>query len=465
MQQGYIPVAAASPELVLGDPIQNAENHTRMIEAAVRHEVKLIVFPELSLTGATLGEGFFHRLLREKVLPAILAVAESTRGNDAVVMFGAPLSVEGRLYDCAIAAAGGRILGAVPKTNLGSWDHEQIFASGTEAPTQCVIGEQAVPFGTDLIFQSRQFPDFRLAAELGEDMNALCPPASVHSAAGATVIAELTATRSAPERATEIDLILRQQSARYVCAFVRSDAGNGESVSKGMCMGHLCLAEDGEILQETFDAGDTILAGEVDVQLLAARRERTAAFRCPSGKAYRKVFFDTVAMTPALRRTPPVLPFVWEERSRNGWCDTIIRMQSNAIRRRIEGIGAAAVVILTGGDAASSVAVYSAVRAVKQLGRDSDNVICVVCSGAGQSQARTNRAAFLAETMEATCAEFDVTEAWKLRLKRLGILEESPRRSRKSAPGLPLAGREHTPVLRLRDEKAGRVRGKGYRSV
>lgn len=423
MRQGYIPVAICAPELILGDPAANGETHAKMIGAAIHHGTKIAVFPELSLTGASLGGLFLHSKLMDSVEKAIVDVVNSTKDSDIIAVFGAPVRANGRLYDCAIVAGNGHIHGIVPKTNVEGMGHEKIFAPAPGTNGKCIVAGMEVPFGTDIIFQSLLIPELRVAVELGGDSRSVIPPAAHHALAGATVIVSPTATESTAGTAGAEGARLREQSERYACAYIRSDAGTDESVSGGMCLSYGAVLENGEAIKETIHNKDTILEAEVDVQLLQSVRERRREFRRETPSGYDTVYFNNAPLVTKLTRTVKTAPYVWGQPGRDGWCDTLMQMQADAIKRRLEGVGAEAVVILLDGGMASAIGAYNAVRAVMAMGKPSENVFCLTCRGPGQTPPASNRAIALADALKTSTAVLDITEQYNSRLALLGLDE------------------------------------------
>jgi len=423
MRQGFIPVGVCVPELVLGDPTANAETHVKMIQAALHHGTKILVFPELSLTGATLEDLFRNRRLMENVEQAIEQVVEATAGHDLVAVFGAPVATGGKLYDCAVVAGNGHIHAVVPKTHIQG-SHARVFAPAPQENTTCVLAGMQVPFGTKILLESLFAPQLRLAVELGEDTAAPIPPAASHALAGATVIASLTAAKNTAGGPTLDGQDLRHLSRRLACAYLRSDAGRDESVSGGMCLGHVAVAENGEMLKEDMRVHGTIVESEVDVQLLQAARERRAEFREGDRTGYETLYFGQEPVVTTLTRKVPQGPFLWDESGRDGWCDTIMQMQVDAIVRRLESTGASAVVVPMDGGVASAVAAYGAARAVNDAGHPTESVICVICKGPGLSSAAANRAMTLSECIKTSMATLDITEQFDARMAMLGVRPE-----------------------------------------
>ena len=197
MKDGFLKAAAFSPALRVADCTYNAQQILADVQAAAARGVKLAVFPEFCLTGYTCGDLFLQHTLQTGALDALQTVLDGTRTLDTVVLVGLPLLIHGKLYNCAAVLCRGQLLGLVPKTylpNYGEFYEKRQFTPGsTEVETITVCGQQ-VPFGTSLLFRCRSMPSFVLGVELCEDLWSALPPSTFHALAGATVIANLSAS-------------------------------------------------------------------------------------------------------------------------------------------------------------------------------------------------------------------------------------------------------------------------------
>ena len=197
MKDGFLKAAALSPSLRVADCNYNASQIVSQLQDAAARGVRLAVFPEFCLTGYTCGDLFLQRTLQQGALDALQTVLDASRELDVVALVGLPLLVRGKLYNCAAVLCGGRLLGLIPKTylpNYGEFYEKRQFTPGsTEVETVTVCGQE-VPFGTSLLFRCRQMPSFVLGVEICEDLWSALPPSTFHTLAGATVIANLSAS-------------------------------------------------------------------------------------------------------------------------------------------------------------------------------------------------------------------------------------------------------------------------------
>ena len=312
MKDGFLKAAALSPALRVADCAYNVRQITDALRKAAARGVKLAVFPEFCLTGYTCGDLFLQRTLQTGALDALSTLLDETKALDVVTLVGLPLLVHGKLYNCAAVLCHGRILGLVPKTylpNYGEFYEKRQFTPGsTEVELVEVCGQQ-VPFGTSLLFRCRQMPSFVLGVEICEDLWSALPPSTFHALAGATVIANLSASDETVGKAEYRRALVSNQSARLLCGYLYASAGHGESTQDMVFAGHDLIAENGTILSENapFDGG--CAETEIDCQRMEAERARNTSFEL-SGEGYQTVEFDLEPAETTLTRWIDPAPFV-----------------------------------------------------------------------------------------------------------------------------------------------------------
>ena len=344
MKDGFLKAAAFSPALRVADCTYNAQQVLAQLQAAAQRGVKLAVFPEFCLTGYTCGDLFLQRTLQQGALDALEWLLAQTRTLDTVALVGLPLLVHGKLYNCAAVLCRGQLLGIVPKTylpNYGEFYEKRQFTPGsTEVQTVTVCGQQVL-FGTSLLFRCRQMPSFVLGVELCEDLWSALPPSTFHALAGATVIANLSASDETVGKAEYRRALVANQSARLLCGYLYASAGHGESTTDMVFAGHDLIAEDGSILAETapFVPGD------------------------PQRRAAR--------------------------------CELILKMQADGLAKRLEHARAKTAVIGISGGLDSCLALLVAVRAMKQLHRRAADVLAVTMPCFGTTKRTRSNAEIL----------------------------------------------------------------------
>ena len=316
MQDGFLRAAAASIPVAVADPRRNAAAVCARIDQAHRARAALLVLPELCVTGYTCGDLFLSALLLDAAEEALLNICAHTQNCDPVVVLGVPLRAGGKLYNCAAVLHRGRILGIVPKTWLPNYDvfaEKRCFASAAayHGPGSVPVSGADVPFGTGLVFACAQMPAFRLGVELCEDVWAPIPPSVRLCLAGATVIANCSASPEAAGKPAHRRTLLRAASARGLCGYVYANAGPDESSARAVFSAHHLIAENGDILAEhaPFAPEPGLLVTELDLLTLTAERRRNTTF-VPEGEGVRAVTFSMPLRPAPLARAVSPHPFV-----------------------------------------------------------------------------------------------------------------------------------------------------------
>ena len=411
MKDGFLKAAAFSPALRVADCTYNAQQILADVQAAAARGVKLAVFPEFCLTGYTCGDLFLQHTLQTGALDALQTVLDGTRTLDTVVLVGLPLLVHGKLYNCAAVLCRGQLLGLVPKTylpNYGEFYEKRQFTPGsTEVETITVCGQQ-VSFGTSLLFLCRSMPSFVLGVELCEDLWSALPPSTFHALAGATVIANLSASDETVGKAEYRRALVSNQSARLLCGYLYASAGHGESTQDMVFAGHDLIAENGTLLAETAPFAGGIAETEIDCQRMEAERARNTSFEL-SRDGYTTVEFDLeLTETPLTRWIDPA-PFVpGDPKRRAERCELILKMQADGLAKRLEHAHAKTAVIGISGGLDSCLALLVAVRAMKQLGRPASDVLAVTMPCFGTTHRTRSNAEILCDELNVSFQEIDI---------------------------------------------------------
>ena len=423
MKDGFLKAAAFSPALRVADCTYNAQQILADVQAAAARGVKLAVFPEFCLTGYTCGDLFLQHTLQTGALDALQTVLDGTRTLDTVVLVGLPLLVHGKLYNCAAVLCRGQLLGLVPKTylpNYGEFYEKRQFTPGsTEVETITVCGQQ-VPFGTSLLFRCRSMPSFVLGVELCEDLWSALPPSTFHALAGATVIANLSASDETVGKAEYRRALVSNQSARLLCGYLYASAGHGESTQDMVFAGHDLIAENGTLLAETAPFAGGIAETEIDCQRMEAERARNTSFEL-SRDGYTTVEFDLeLTETPLTRWIDPA-PFVpGDPKRRAERCELILKMQADGLAKRLEHAHAKTAVIGISGGLDSCLALLVAVRAMKQLGRPASDVLAVTMPCFGTTHRTRSNAEILCDELKVSFKEIDIAETVHSHFRDIG---------------------------------------------
>ena len=427
MNDGFLKAAALSPSLRVADCAYNTSQILSQLKDAAARGVRLAVFPEFCLTGYTCGDLFLQRTLQQGALDGLQTLLDASRELDVVALVGLPLLVRGKLYNCAAVLCGGRLLGLVPKTylpNYGEFYEKRQFTPGsTEVETVTVCGQE-VPFGTSLLFRCRQMPSFVLGVEICEDLWSALPPSTFHALAGATVIANLSASDETVGKAEYRRTLVSNQSARLLCGYLYASAGHGESTQDMVFAGHDLIAENGTLLAETSPFEGGWAETELDCQRMESERARNTSFD-PSAEGYLTVDFDlTLTETPLSRWVAPTPCVPPDARRRAERCELILKMQADGLAKRLEHAHAKTAVIGISGGLDSCLALLVAVRAMKQLGRSTSDVLAVTMPCFGTTRRTRSNAEILCDELAVSFTEIDIANTVHSHFKDIGQDEQ-----------------------------------------
>ena len=415
MEQGFIKVAAVTPKIRVADPAYNAGVICERLEEACGNGAKIIVFPELCITGYTCGDLFLQEILLREASAQLIRIAERTRGKDALVMVGLPVEREGRLYNVAAVLRDGEILGMVPKANIPSYAEfyeGRHFAEGNAEPVPFSFMGKSVPFGTNILFTCETLHGLTVGCEICEDLWVADAPAVNHALKGATVIANLSASNETIGKDEYRELLVKSVSARLLCGYVYASAGEGESTQDLVFGGHNLIAENGTILAQVKRFTCETLYGDIDVWKLLADRRRMGTFGKEPEAAYVKVPFRLEVAETDLQRSFPALPFVpGDAEKRRKRCEEILSIQSYGLKKRYEHTGAKTAVLGISGGLDSTLALLVTVRAFDLLGLDRGAIVAVTMPCFGTTDRTYENACLLARTLGATLEEVDIKEA------------------------------------------------------
>jgi len=426
--EGFVTVAAVAPVVKPGDCKHNALRLYEAIAEAEAEGAKLICTPELSITGYTCGDLFLQNTLQERALAALRALVSCSKKSDALFFVGLPVSHMGKLYNACAAVSGGRLLGIVPKTYLfGRGDSPDLhfFSPAPSGTEDFSWGEETVPFGADLLFRCKDFPDFTVAAEICEDIWAPLPPSTRHARAGATVIVNLSAESELVGKEDYRRLLIRSQSGRAVCAYVYANAAYGESTGNAVYAGHSLICENAELLAERkpFKPGFTVT--DIDVSSLARDRKAIGSFSRSRYLPHKTIDFSQTQSCDLRHRVIEPLPFVPKDPGECAErCEKILRIQAYALIRRLEHVEAKKVIIGLSGGLDSTLALLVIVRAVKLLGGQPGDILAISMPGPGTSEMTKDNAKALASALGINLQEIDIGPMFRQHLSDIGHSED-----------------------------------------
>ena len=295
MKDGFIRVAAATPLISVADCTNNADQIIALMREADEKKAKLVVFPELCLTGYTCGELFLQNVLLEEARHELARIARAGSDLDVTAVVGLPLMVGHKLYNTAAVLSHGKVLAFVPKKNLPNYSEfyeMRHFCSGFETPVMIEFDGAPVPFGMDILFEAKTMPDFKFAVEICEDLWVSEPPSIRHSRQGAMIIANLSASDETTGKDVYRRNLVSGQSARLVCGYIYADAGEGESTTDLVFAGRNIIAENGRMLKTSKRFTTGLITADIDLELLASERRRMTTFEEHVHSDYMTVLFE-----------------------------------------------------------------------------------------------------------------------------------------------------------------------------
>ncbi|WP_300840261.1 NAD(+) synthase [uncultured Acetatifactor sp.] len=424
MKQGFVKVAAATPRIKVADPVYNGGVICEKLEEAWGKGAKVIVFPELCITGYTCGDLFLQGLLLEEASRQLLRIAEHTRGKDALVMVGLPMERDGRLYNVGAVLWNGEILGLVPKANIPSYAEfyeGRHFTAGNTAPVPFSIGGKTVPFGTNILFDCETVHGLTVGCEICEDLWVADAPAVNHALKGATIVANLSASNETVGKDEYRELLVKSVSARLICGYVYTSAGEGESTQDLVFGGHNLIAENGVILAQIKKFTCETIYSDIDVQKLLLERRRMGTFGKEPEGAYVKVPFRLEVAETVLERSFGSMPFVpGDEETRRRRCEEILSIQSYGLKKRYEHTGLTTAVLGISGGLDSTLALLVTVRTFDMLGLDRKGIVTVTMPGFGTTDRTYENACQLARTLGAALEEVDIRQAVEVHFRDIG---------------------------------------------
>jgi NAD+ synthase (glutamine-hydrolysing) len=434
-RHGFARVAACTIDSRLADPAANAQ--AILAEARLCHEAGavLAVFPELCLSGYAIDDLLLQDVLLDAVQAALATLAEATQALRPILLVGAPLRFGHRLFNTAVVLHRGRILGVVPKTHLPNYREfyeKRHFASGAGLTGQTIrLGGADIPFGSDIIFAAEDLPGFTLHVEICEDVWIPVPPSAHGALAGATVLANLSASNITIGKADTRTLLSAGQSARCLAAYLYAAAGAGESTTDLAWDGQASIFELGETLAETdrFPLTAQRAIADIDLDRLRQERLRMGTFD-DNGRAigldparFRHVplRLDPPEADLGLRRPLQRFPFVPSDPARlHQDCYEGYNIQIAGLVQRLRGIGARRMVIGVSGGLDSTHALIVAAKACDRLGLPRQNILAFTMPGFATSDETRANAIRLMESLDVTWRELDIRPAARQMLADMG---------------------------------------------
>jgi len=473
-RHGFARVAVATPVVRVGDPQYNLEATLALMREAAREKAVLAVFPELGLSAYTCDDLFHQQALIDASEEALRRLLTQTKNLPLAALVGLPVALDGLLYNCAALVYRGRLAGVVPKTYLPNYrefyEGRQFTPGDSAAREEIVLAGQRAPFGTGLLF--RLSPKFVLHVEICEDLWVPTPPSSFAVLAGATVIANLSASNVLVGKDGYRHQLVGNQSARCLAAYLYSAAGLGESSTDLAWDGHALIYENGTLIGESRRFADTpqLAVGDIDLDRLLADRMRQntfgASLRRHREEALRFRTLDVEIDTPRgrilLERKIEKLPYVpGDPRTRDARCEEVYRIQVQGLVTRMRATGSKRLVIGVSGGLDSTQALIVCARAMDELKLPRSNILAFTMPGFATSTRTKSQAWQLMRAIGATAEEIDIRPSCLQMLKDIGHPYAKGRKLYDVAFENVQAGERTSHLFRLANHRGGMVVGTG----
>ena len=424
MKNGFVKVAAATPDIRVAVVEFNTQNIINAMEEAQKNGAKILVFPELCVTGYTCSDLFDHSVLLKASRKALLEIAENTNDKDMLVFVGAPLEVNGKLYNVAAAMNQGEIIGFTTKTflpNYGEFYEMRQFTPGPQTVREITFGGKKIPFGPQILFQAEGMEELVVAAEICEDVWSPVPPSIQAALEGATVIVNCSASDETIGKDTYRRALISGQSARLISGYIYANAGEGESTTDLVFGGHNIIAENGTVLKESSRYVNEIIYSELDLQRITGERRKNTTFQPMDEETLVRVPFTIEETKTFLTRTFPKKPFVpSDEQTRAQRCEEILTIQAMGLKKRLAHTNARTAVVGISGGLDSTLALLVTARAFDLLGRDKKDIIAVTMPCFGTTDRTYQNACEMSKKVGATLIEVPIADAVNIHFRDIG---------------------------------------------
>ena len=424
MRHGFIKVAAATPDIRVADVDYNKGQIIKQMDEAAEAGAKIIVFPELCITGYTCSDLFLQDILLNSAKKALVEIAEHTKNLDALVFVGVPIAVGGELYNVAAALNHGNILGFTTKSflpNYGEFYEMRQFRPGPKKAEKILFGGKEIPFGPQLLFVENQMANLIVSAEICEDVWSPDPPSIEAAREGATVIVNCSASDETIGKASYREALISGQSARLISGYIYANAGEGESTTDLVFGGHNLIAENGTILAEAKRFSNGIIYTEFDVQKIANERRKNTTFTETQEHVLPRIPFGLEQTETILTRTFPSRPFVpRDDQERAKRCEEILTIQAMGLKKRLAHTHAKSAVVGISGGLDSTLALLVTVKAFDALGLEHSGITAVTMPCFGTTDRTYQNACKMSLKVGATLREVRIGDAVMQHFKDIG---------------------------------------------
>lgn len=425
-EYGYVKVGASTVELKVANTIYNVEMIKKQIDEAINKNIQIISFPELSITGYTCGDLFNQDVLIDASYEGIKDLVNYSKDKMIVIIVGAPIKCENKLYNCAVVINDGKVLGIVPKTyipNYNEFYEMRWFKSSNDLKVKEInLFNETVPIGVDLIFTSKLNDELKFGVEICEDVWSLYPKSNDYASKGANIIFNLSASNEITGKYEFRKELIKMQSIKTISGYVYASSGINESSTDLLFSGSSLIYENGKLLGENnrFEFNSNLIYGDIDIKRLINDRRKNTSFISNNDKEYRNVYFIT-SKNNSISRKYNKYPFVpSNEEKREERCKEIINIQSSALAKRLKHTNIKKCVVGVSGGLDSTLAFLVIKQAFEKLKIDNKNIIAVTMPGFGTTDRTYKNAIDLIKINDATLIEVDIKKACLVHYSDIG---------------------------------------------
>ena len=419
MKDGYIRVAAGSFETSIANVKNNSINICKLINEAYCNDSKILVLPELCLTGYTCEDLFNQDRLLNETKIQLQNIIDATSNKDMIVIVGLPYQHLNTLYNVAAIIHQGKLLGLVPKTHIPNYQEfyeGRRFEAAPQENTTTIFNGQPIPFGTHYIFASSSNQEFTFGVEICEDLWLPDAPSTNLAMNGANLILNPSASNEITTKGDYRRLLVNSQSARLVCGYVYSNAGSGESTTDVVFSGHHIISENGTLIKESQGFDSEIIYGDLDLKKLSSERRKMTTFK--SKHDYEIIYFDSVNIdlnTTYYYDPHPFVPSNLDLRAKR--CKEVFDIQTRGLMQRLKATGIKKAVIGISGGLDSTLALLVCTMAFKKLNYDPKDIIAITMPCFGTTSRTKNNALGLMEELNVTSIEIDITKSVRVQFE------------------------------------------------
>lgn len=419
MKDGYIRVAAGSFETSIANVKNNSENICNLINEAYHNDARVLVLPELCLTGYTCEDLFNQDRLLNEAKQQLQTIITATNNKDLITIVGLPYQHLNSLYNVAAVIHQGALLALVPKTHIPNYQEFYEARRFEQAPKENTLTNfngQKIPFGTHYVFASTTNSDFKFGVEICEDLWLPDAPSTKLALNGANLILNPSASNEITTKSDYRRLLVSSQSARLVCGYVYCNAGNGESTTDVVFSGHHIISENGTMIKESRGFDSELIYGDLDLKKLSSERRKMTTFK--SYHNYEIIYFDSTNIDLNTTYYYDPHPFVPSNRDlRAKRCKEVFDIQTRGLMQRLKATGIKKVVIGISGGLDSTLALLVCTMAFKKLNYDTKDIIAITMPCFGTTSRTKNNALGLMEELAVASIEVDITESVRIQFR------------------------------------------------